>query len=195
MEGRAGGEVTMNERKIQWMLAQRQSSPFYASRQFAVVPNVSWSMLPWEADLLVCSKAGFLTEVEIKISMSDWKADLLKNKHRPDIGWRQSRMVKRFFYACPPEIAERWLEIKRETMDEKTGIVVTHAFPEYAGVLSVSEDGVKVIRPAADKPNHRRLTDQEMLNMARLGSIKAWDLAHNIRLDDMETEPAEAADV
>ena len=36
----------------------------------------------WEADFLAMSKAGYLTEVEIKVSLSDFRADFTKPKHR-----------------------------------------------------------------------------------------------------------------
>lgn len=55
-----------------WMLLNRCRRLDY--RRNTVVPNAYWGLgLTWEADLLVISKAGYLTEVEIKVS----KADLL----------------------------------------------------------------------------------------------------------------------
>lgn len=48
------------------------------------------------ADLLLVSKAGYATEIEIKISMKDWRADQIKQKfgaERPHIS--------RLFYAVP----------------------------------------------------------------------------------------------
>lgn len=63
-----------------------------------------WTMPEWEinggrADLAVITKSGYLTEIEIKISISDWKADSKKDK------WSSPRPhVSRFFYAVPERL-------------------------------------------------------------------------------------------
>lgn len=52
------------------------------------------------ADLVFVSKAGYLTEFEIKISRADWNAD------RHKIKWSKPRpSVTRFFYAVPATLA------------------------------------------------------------------------------------------
>lgn len=153
----------MRARDVMWLLAKRGSSPFFARRQLAVVPNVSWSMLPWEADLLVLSRAGYLTEVEIKISLSDWKADFTKNKHRADIGWRESQMIKQFYYAAPKALAARHAEL---------------SLPDGAGVVSVDDSGISVLKRAESRAGHRKLTDAEQSRLLRLAAIKAWGLFH-----------------
>lgn len=152
----------MNAKTIAWYLAVRQRSPFHARKHIAVVPNVSWGLLPWEADLIVCSKAGYLTEVEIKISMSDWKADLLKAKHRAS--WPELAMIKRFYYAAPPELASRYDEL---ALDSKIG------------VIAVAESGITVLREARDRPGFRKLTEKEIMKILRLAAIKAWRLAYD----------------
>lgn len=63
-----------------------------------------WTMPEWEidggrADLAVITKSGYLTEIEVKTSISDWKADSKKDK------WRRARPhVSRFFYAVPERL-------------------------------------------------------------------------------------------
>lgn len=54
------------------------------------------------ADLVILTKSHYLTEVEIKVTRSDWNADRLKDK------WRQEYRphVSRFFYAVTPLLAE-----------------------------------------------------------------------------------------
>ena len=174
---------------IAWTLAQRKHSPAYARQNFAVVPNVSWGLLPWEADLLFCTKSGFLSEIEIKISLSDWKADLLKAKHR--VAYRQWAMVKRFYYAAPPDLARRWPEIKLETLDETRGLVTTHQMMDCAGVLAVDVHSgrIDVLKEATPRFGHRKLTDKEMLALARLGCLKAWKMAHHPPDKDMMLVP------
>lgn len=152
----------MTAKEIQWYLATKKSSPFYVRLMMAVVPNVSWGMLPDEADLIVLSKTGYLTEVEVKVSLSDWKADLEKRK------WLrkkfQNGLVKRFFYAAPEALAARHAEL---------------ALPSMAGVISVSERGeATVIRPAATFPGHKKLSVLQAHKLLRLAAIKAWKMAY-----------------
>jgi hypothetical protein len=132
------------------------ASPFYARRLYAVVPNVSWGLIPWEADILACTKAGFLHEIEVKVSMSDWKADLLKDKFK---GAAHSKWIKNFWYAGPPKLMARFGEI---------------AIPETAGVIAVDDSGVKVLRAAKANKAAKRLSAPEILQLCRLGAIKAW---------------------
>jgi hypothetical protein len=155
----------MNAKKVAWLLASSWSSPFRARTQLAVVPNVSWAMLPYEADLLACSKSGFLTEVEIKVSMSDWRADFLKYKWNA-MGFPKCETIKRFYYAAPEALAKRYPEIEA-------------IMPICAGVISVSETGIKVLKEAKTAPSHRKLRDSEIVVLCRLGAIKAWDGRHH----------------
>lgn len=151
----------MNAKQIQWLLAKRGSSPVFCRRMLAVVPNVSWSMLPWEADLLALKPSGYLTEIEIKVSMSDWKADHLKAK------WRtrhpEAQLIKHFYYAAPDKLAERHQEIQLEPS---------------MGVIAVSESGIRVLRHADARTGHRKLTEKEQSRLLRLAAIKAWGLFH-----------------
>jgi hypothetical protein len=54
------------------------------------------------ADMVIISKAGYVTEVEIKTSVADWRVDLKKGK------WAKPRPhIKRFYYAIPEALADR----------------------------------------------------------------------------------------
>ena len=60
----------LDETKIQYHLYQ----DLIAKGHEIVVPNVSWSWLLWEADLISITKAGYMNEYEIKISKQDFEA-------------------------------------------------------------------------------------------------------------------------
>lgn len=61
-----------------------------------------WEIDGGIADLLFITKAGYVTEIEIKCTMSDWNADADKSK------WKRERPhVSRFFYAVPEKLADR----------------------------------------------------------------------------------------
>lgn len=51
---------------------------YFGVNRNIIVPNVSWGLNLHECDLLIFSKSGYATEVEIKIS----KQDLLKDKNK-----------------------------------------------------------------------------------------------------------------
>ena len=66
-----------------------------------MIPNLSYGLLPYEADFVVISKAGYLTEVEIKRSWQDFKADFKKD-HKHD-----AEQVYYFYYCVPESIVDK----------------------------------------------------------------------------------------
>jgi hypothetical protein len=83
-----------------------------------VVPN-NTMIFPWEADLISATKAALLHEFEIKITLSDYKADAKKvSKHR-NLAERWGNIPNYFWYVTfefdidPPEYAG-WIRIKRK---------------------------------------------------------------------------------
>lgn len=147
----------MNSKEILWALCCKPGSRFNYRRYFCAVPNISWGLLPWEADLLLISKGGHLTEIEIKVSLSDWRCDAEKKK------WRRSderKWLRRFYYAVPLRLAERHADI------------VT---APGSGILAVDEKNqITVIREATPEKNAQRLSEAEMLKVARLGTMRFW---------------------
>lgn len=160
----------MTAKEISWLLAVRGSSPFKVRRHIAVVPNVSWGLLPWEADLLVLRNTGYLVEIEIKISLQDWKADFEKTKHKWLAG--NDQWIREFYYAAPKKLAERWQELN---------------IPEYAGVISVDEKGIEVLRSAHPRKPAKKLTEEDQKRLLRLAAIKAWGLFHRPTIDTTTT--------
>lgn len=83
-----------------------------------------------QADMVFITKSGYLTEIEVKVSASDWRADSAKKK------WQKPRPhVARFFYAVPEAL------LPKQPSD----------LPEFAGILALREHGIgslKEIRPA-----------------------------------------------
>lgn len=122
-------------------------------RQHIIVPNVSWGFLTYEADMLIISKAGYVTEVEIKISKSDFLADFKKRKHN-----HNSMLIKEFYYAMPLSLYEKCKDIIPETV----GVIVVLS---YDNGFHAS---IKKHCPPKDKRLYRKLTDKEILKVARL---------------------------
>jgi hypothetical protein len=92
---------------------------YFDYRQNEVFPNVYvWQ---WEADLLVVTKAGFAWEIEVKISMGDWRHDISKTKW----GHPNFQKLGRFYYAVDAKLL-------------KSGI--PDFVPEWAGILQFHLD-------------------------------------------------------
>jgi hypothetical protein len=120
-----------------------------------VIPNVSWGFLRYEADMLVISKAKYCTEIEVKVSMADWKQDFEKYKHKkPDL------RIKYQYYAAPYELALRHTELE---------------LPEGWGVIGVEDgrSGVQILKPAVAR-ECRKVNDKELMILARLACFRVW---------------------
>jgi len=154
--------VGVTEREISWSLSQSWS-PFYYCRQWCSVRNVSWGFgLDYEADLLVCSRAGVLTEIEIKTSVQDWKNDAKKRKHR--FG---DQRIRRFYYAAPLKLAERHGEFWSPPGAGIVGLRTEEEFKE-------NKPRVVVLKRAALR-QRQSIDAEDMARLARLGSMRAWD--------------------
>ena len=108
------------------MITERQMQVWlhrYMERKnrHSILPNVS--MYGWEADLVCMTKAGYLHEIEIKVSRSDFKADFKKRKHlylSKQLNITTDRIPNYFWYACP------W------------GLIMPEEVPAYAGLIWIN---------------------------------------------------------
>lgn len=124
------------------------------------MPNVFWGWdLNYEADLIAVSKAGCATEIEIKISASDLRADKKKKKFQSGLDAR----IFRLFYAIPESLKE----------------VALVEIPEEYGIIIVSNGYPRTVRQAKRR-KARKVTDQELTKLTRLGTMKYWDLSLKI---------------
>lgn len=142
---------------------------FLDFRKKLIVTNVSWGMhlLSYplhECDILMCSKAGYLTEVEIKISLADLKADK-KKKHS-----HNHPAIKYFYYAIPDYLLESSID----------------HIPNNAGIILVKRSShspdyfhCKISRKVKAKTGYK-LTDRERLKLASLGSMRIYTLKKQI---------------
>jgi hypothetical protein len=144
----------LTEAGIACFLVSR-TGPF-SFRRHLVVPNVSWGFLAYEADLLIVPPSRYIVEAEIKVSKSDLIRDKVKRRSHSD------PRLHRLWFVGPASLGPALLE---------------HA-PPRAGVGIVHCDRKwwiwEVLRPAPDLKPSRRLTDDEMFKLARLGTIRFW---------------------
>jgi hypothetical protein len=171
--------------QIESLLVGYADSPFYI-RKNIVVPNCSWGFLNHEADLLIMSKSGYLTEVEIKRSWSDFKADFQKNHTHND------KHIAHLYYAVPVSIGEKvfkWLydgEYKVEdrwlTYCKSKVNGYTENNPNKCGLILYADCDVAHPRgniginvPAALIGNYA-CNDKDTISLLRLGNMRIWNL-------------------
>ena len=131
---------------------------YFNYRKHLIVPNISWGLMNHECDLLILSKSGYATEVEIKISKSDLVADK-KKQHK-----HESTMVKYLYFAIPSKM-------------EKD---IEH-IPEHAGIIIVYNSGhCSVLRNPIQNLKCRAFSAEDRLQMARLGALRIWNLKDKV---------------
>jgi len=136
----------------------------FGYRQNTVVPNVSYGLNIHEIDLLIVSKSGYCTEVEIKTSISDLKADL-KKEHQ-----HKSNRIKYFYFAIPEGLQEKALPL----------------IPERAGLIIVKQgeyDSIRceIIKSPIVNNEARALTQVELVKLGYLASLRIWNLKRIVR--------------
>ena len=138
---------------------------YFDCRRCLIVPNISWAMFRYEMDLIVVRPSGYATEIEIKISISDLRADQKKwHGHRND-------RIKNLYFAIPKTLLAKALPL----IPEEAGILTVEAYDD--GTVSVR---CEVERQAKDR-NKYKFNDREMLTIAKNAAIKLWSAKHKIR--------------
>lgn len=174
----------MTASEISYVLAHKVWRP----RTHVIVPNLSWGLLAWEADIAVLHGSGYMDEVEIKISLADLRREFETKKHKheqlvrglpqyrlgddrkwtPDWSESKPHIVRRFWFAMPEAL------IKKGFGDLN--------LPDHAGLIAVTGTTAErlfywkaeVIRRPKVLTNSRKLTDAERVTMMRLGYLRYW---------------------
>lgn len=143
-------------------------------RKYLAVPNCGWT--GHEADLLIVDKTLRLIDVEVKISRSDLKQDLTKDKWYSTRPWRRCTVkttavrrewpdkVWKHYYALPADI---WQSSLLTSLPAASGILL----------LSASTQGntqVKVIRHAKPNRDAKPVSAADAVDIARLISLRYW---------------------
>ena len=150
----------LSVRQIQ--LALHNFSPLFNKRSDTMATNISWGLLNHEADFVSMNRSGYLTEVEIKRSWEDFKADFKK-----DHGHKDERVYR--FYYCVPEIivetAKSFLSIQFPYVNDRPALL----FFTEAGDIGIERFG----NPYR---NGRKLFIEEQLQLAKLSAKRFWRL-------------------
>ena len=139
-------------------------------RQNIVVPNVSWSMFNrMECDLVVLSKDNYATEIEIKITKSDLKADA-KKRHE-----HKHPLLARNFFAVPYHLED----VALETIPEHCGLYVITPVTYRHGSMH-TRHAVTLVRRAKRNKDAIQWTADKRCKLARLGTLRILGLKQTI---------------
>lgn len=125
-----------------------------------IVPNVNWGLgLSHECDMLVLDEKNRLTEIEIKISASDLRADFKKGHGHI------SKMISRLVYAVPEKLLE----------------LAENICPKYAGIIVVrwNEIGIYTAswhRQCKHNKMIKPIDDKTVRKLLELGCMRIWSL-------------------
>lgn len=125
-----------------------------------------------ECDMLVCSKSGYLTEIEIKRSWNDFVADFEKrHKH-------ESEGLIKYFYYCLPSFFDL---VKTYDILEKNEMLYSgiYFYDEYLnfqfhGARIYDDNYIKRYIPS------KKLFIEQQLEIARLASMRVVGLKDKI---------------
>lgn len=133
-------------------------------RKCIIVPNISYGFDIHECDMFIVNSNNYATEVEIKRSIADLKNDKKKQHDHSDV------RIKDLYFAIPIELYTEAKEI----------------IPPHAGIITIykSKYGkifkANVERNPISNKGSRKLTIEETLKIARLGTLRIWKLKKNI---------------
>ena len=148
---------------------------YFESRSLAIVPKVTknngwldteadpmiWkNIVNHECDMLIVTKNRYLTEVEIKISLSDLKADF-KKKHQ-----HKDKNIKNFYYAFPEEMKEKALKL----IPKEYGILI--AVKKECGIPYRK---IECYRKPKINKEAKPINDIVLSKIYRLGYLRYWN--------------------
>lgn len=155
-------------------------------RRNLIVPNVSAMMrlVGFETDILMLTTKNYATGYEIKVSLSDLKADFKKPQHakmhkinyagKTGYEWYFGKF-KHFYYVVPEELEEAALQL----IPDFCGLYVVywHNVGTWQEIWNIK---IKQIRQSKTL-FLRKWTDKERYEIARLGAMRVFNLKRTIK--------------
>lgn len=109
-----------------------------------------------EMDVCSISKSGLITEFEVKVSKSDFKADAQKNKWRYFEAKVEKQIPNYFYYVCPE------------------GLIKVEEVPQFAGLIYVKDDEVTIIKPSSRIHRLKHDKDKLLMKFCRVQSQRVY---------------------
>jgi len=151
-------------------------SKHFGVQKNIIVPNISWGFLSHEMDLAIISKSGYLTEIEIKISKSDFLKDFQKQHNHID---KQNR-ISHFYFAMPKIIYDK----VSDKIPEHAGVIICDRkkHKKWNGEKYVDNEyiDIEIVKNAIKIKNARKLTIEEQFIISKLGCMRIFNLKTKI---------------
>ncbi len=182
----------MNAETVAAAVVRRHFPP----RRYAVCQNVSWALLPYEADIIAVTEAGTVHEVEIKTSKADLLADVKKmrwanhpNRLRPQVD---------FYWLAVPQRLQG--EAVRRAEEIGAGVFSVYWYDRTKHYLQLRCEKIKLPRRWLNKDEapvrysymrgtpvaeHRQYVRRQV---HRLASLRYWEIVFTRRPDNAEKE-------
>ena len=138
----------------------------FGIRKHIIVPNLSWGFVSHECDLFLIKKSGYVVEVEIKRSKSDFLADFKKDHLHKE----RNNKINEFYYAFPIDLVDKC----RDLVPENAGIIICQRRSYKNRVHASIERHAKKIKDS------RKLTIEEQLKVATLGCMRIFSLKQKL---------------
>jgi len=170
-----------------------------ALRHEWITPNAH--LYAWESDLLTVTPHGHVCEVEIKISRSDLRNDLLKPKHS------QGMLLNGSFLEKDPAVGRTVAEAHEEARRASGATVCRRpnyfcfampcavyrkrpalTMPPYAGVYTVDDEGRVFEERRPIQLHTERIAGDDLLLLARKMHQRYWGLIGRSRDGDAPQE-------
>ncbi|MEM6817189.1 MAG: hypothetical protein AAF578_00215 [Pseudomonadota bacterium] len=155
----------MSKSKITTIEMECALARHFNYRQNLIVPNVSWGIDIHECDLLVVTRAGYATEVEIKVSKTDLKKDAEKPHQHQDY------RIKSLYFAIPDYLIDC-----TDLVPERAGIISVETGPlrvtKQGGKDYVWKRRCEVIRKAVINKRAPKFSDLDKAKITRLGALR-----------------------
>lgn len=165
----------MTSTEVQKALVGYGSNCLWSPQKVMAARNTV-SVSQWESDLLIIHPSGWCWEIEIKVSVADFRREFKtkSGKHAAILrghtvgysGRLRPTIVRQFYFAMPVEV---WEKVKGEIQ-------------EYAGVILLDDsrrDAWKRLRPWIEKKPKslpaRKCTETDRVNLLRSIYYRSWD--------------------
>ena len=167
-------DTNLTVEEIQWNVCNAIAN----FRTDIIIPNLSWGMLNYEADLVIINKSHYMTEVEIKRSFSDLKADFKKAEMHND------ERVRELWYALPASIEEKAMQFfQQKEIGDKCRKMYNDYRRWYPAILWYDEHGsIKKNYQCPYTGKGRKLFLEEVVKISRLISIRYWEKIFRMNL-------------
>ena len=150
-----------------------RNSPWCDLRSDIIVPNVSWGLLPYEADLIQVKKSNLVVEYEIKRSFEDFKKDFTKY-HTHD-----AQLIAYFYYVIPEKLIDKVRAFLINHFGSSENSPAVLYYDENGGIHTMIDENHKEFGNPKRK-NYVKITESEKATLGRLVSIRYWNAQNEI---------------